>query len=123
MSKITLVTDPDDILEAGIRLVLIDLNDDQETFVSQILSEIDLPDDLIIYNWKVNNDIKWLLDKRLKANCVIFNAESSNQTLVGYVASFKNSYYLGTLRDLFEVNKSAIQDREFLKTILINLYE
>jgi len=63
------------------------------------------------------------LDKIQKSQIIIFNADSINQTLIGYVAGKMNSYYFGTLKSLNQVNNSVIYDVDHCKTILTNIFD
>ena len=54
----------------------------------------------------------------MKSNFIIFNAESENQTLVGYLAAQKNSHYFGELKTLQKVNGSCIMDSYQLSDLL-----
>jgi hypothetical protein len=108
--KILLISSPDDVLEEALRILLIDLDKNQSDIVSQCLLSInDLPY-TIVYVWKNLEDTSWLFDKSLKSDLIIFNADSENQTLVGYLAAKRNSWYFGQLKTLHIVNKSAIYD-------------
>jgi hypothetical protein len=108
--KILLISSPDDVLEEALRILLIDLDKNQSDIVSQCLLSInDLPH-TIVYVWKNLEDTSWLFDKSLKSDLIIFNADSENQTLVGYLAAKRNSWYFGQLKTLYTINKSAIYD-------------
>lgn len=117
--KILLVTAPDDVVEDAFRVLLVDLTVEQNSFISSVLAEIESINKLVFYIW--NDDaVSWLIDKKLKSNMVIFNAESDRQNIVGYISAQPNSYYLGTLRDLNIINSSALIDRELLIKTLEN---
>lgn len=118
MSSVTVITPPDDILDDANRLLLVDLSVEQLELVSNALIDLDFDDRLITYIWKIGEDISWLIDKKLKSNIVIFNAESENQLIVGYMIGKKNSFYLGNLRDLNIINNSRINDKQELVDIL-----
>lgn len=124
--KIIIVTTPDDILVDGFRILLFDLNREQEILVSESLKTVDTDLNLIVYVSNHPLDIDWTLDKKLKSNCIIFNAESNNQTIVGYLAGLKNSAFLGTLRDLDHINNCVLYTEQDCIDFLenkINLYE
>ena len=108
MNKVTLITVPDDILEDGIRILCVDLSPEQSQMISDALARIENIPDIIVYLWKTGNDTDWLFDKKHKSTAVIFNADSENQLVTGYMAAQKNSYYFGTLKILQTINKSAI---------------
>lgn len=116
--RVLIVTDPDDVLEDGLRILFVDLGNDQGLVISQALSEIKLHSPVIAYTWKIGDSVNWLIDKKHKSQLIFFNAESQNNTVVGYMAAQKNSYYFGTLRDLSGVNKSAVHDVSNIKEIL-----
>ena len=86
----------------GTRILAYDLTATQNNTVSQALREVE--NDVIVYIAKSTDDPKWVLDKRQKCSILIFNAESENQTMVGYFAAQPNSYYLGNLMSLKDVN-------------------
>ena len=116
--KILVVTPPDDILLQGIRIAHVDLTDEQGFFVSSSLLNIDMPDTIINYVWKSGNPTDWLMDKLIKSDLIIFNADSTNQTLVGWLAAQRNSYYFGNLKDLHLVNNRAIYSINDISTLL-----
>lgn len=120
-NKITLVTPPDDILLDGKRILLVDLSQDQSKIVSDSLTAIDKS--VIVYIWKSGDDLDWLFDKKHKQDLLIFNAESQNELVVGYLAAQKNSYYFGILKSLQSVNKSAIYNTAQCSDILLTYIE
>lgn len=124
--RILIVTDPDDTYQQGFRILTVDLGIDQENIVSQTVQNLDTEHDVILYVWKIGSDINWLLDKIYKSNAVIFNANSLDQTLVGFLAAQKKSSYFGELRSIKEVNKSVIFDQDQCSNYLnryLGLYE
>ncbi len=125
-NQVIIATYPDDILIDGFRLLTFDLTVEQSKLISDSLLEANFSDTVILYNWKFGENIDWLLDKKNKSDVIIFNADSIDQTLVGYLAAQKNSYFMGTLKSLGSVNKKAIYSSEDLKTLLdskLNNYE
>lgn len=116
--KIILVTDPDDILSDGFRILLVDLTEIQAAIFTSALTKLDTDKDIIVYVWKFGNDIRWVIDKKLKSSMILFNANSDNQTLIGYMAAQNNSYYFGELRDIKIVNNNVIFDQNDCKDIL-----
>lgn len=117
-NQVIIATDPDDTLLDGFRIVTVDLTHEQSKIVSDTLLELDFSETVIFYNWKFGENIEWLLDKKSKSDVIIFNADSSDQIIVGYMAAQKNSYYMGTLKSVAAVNKKAIYFSEDLKTLL-----
>lgn len=125
-NQVLIATAPDDTLVDGFRLLTVDLDIEQSKIISDCLLETNFSETVILYNWKNLDDIDWLLDKKTKSNLIIFNADSENQTLVGYLSAQKNAYYMGTLKSLSSVNKKAIYSRGDLTLLLnqnLNQYE
>ena len=108
--KILAITAPDDDLRDGSRYLLVDLNEDQMAIISQALNQIGSFSNLILYMWKPGEDYTWLLDKKLKSDVIIFNADSHDHTLVGYLAAQPNACYFGTLKNIGDANKNAIYE-------------
>ncbi len=79
---------------------------------------LELPDTVIVYRWTIGDNVDWLIDKIYKSNAVIFNADSLNQTLVGFLAAQKNSAYFNNLPSLNNVNKSMLYNRDQCLTFL-----
>jgi hypothetical protein len=108
--KIIAVTPPDDVFQDGGRLLVVDLTEDQIAIVSKALGEIDEFNRVILYVWNQGNDYDWLLDKKLKSDLIVFNANCFDQTLVGYLAAQSNSCYFGTLKSISKVNDTEINE-------------
>ena len=104
------VTPPDDDLQDGTRCLLFDLTEEQMSVISQALNELEPFSTLIFYIIKAEEDYTWLLDKKLKSDLIIFNADSRDQTTVGYLAAQPKSCYFGTLKNIGNSNKNAIYD-------------
>jgi hypothetical protein len=116
--KLIAVTPPDDVLQDAGRLLLVDLTEEQMSVVSKALGEIDEFNRIVLYIWKQNDDIEWLLDKKLKSDLIVFNADSFDQTLIGYLAAQTNSCYFGILKSIGKVNDTSINDLTQLVNIL-----
>jgi hypothetical protein len=116
--KVILVTDPDDTHENGFRLLLVDLSVEQSDLVSKALTTLNTDTTIIVYNYPLQDKVEWLLDKMRKCDKIIFNADSIDQTLVGYFSSYDNASYFGNLRSLNKVNTSVVYDTESCKQIL-----
>jgi hypothetical protein len=119
-NKVLLVTPPDDVLLDGIRILLVDLVPEQQQIISDALTQLDSIPNVILYVWNSTNDINWLLDKKSKSDAIIFNADSENDVIIGYMAAQSNSHYFGTLKILSMVNKSTIYDTDQVLIILEN---
>lgn len=126
LDKIIIATAPDDVQLDGIRVLAVDLRQDQTQLVSTVLTGLDKIPNIIVYLWKDGDDLNWLFDKKHKADIIVFNAESDNQLVVGYMAAQSNSYYLGILKTLDGVNNSAIYTTDQVLALLekeINRYD
>lgn len=110
--RILVVTPPDDIFYNGFRLLSVDLKVDQSNELSSSLKNLKTNHDIIVYSWKIGADITWLLDKIHKSNAIIFNAESLDQALVGFLAGQKRSAYFGDLKTIKQINNSVVFDRD-----------
>lgn len=117
-NSIIAVTEPDDILTDDKRLLLVDLTEAQIQIVSQALNKIKEFDTIITYIWRVGNNIDWLLDKKHKSDLIVFNAESTDHIIVGYMSAQANSYYVGTLKSLNKVNTRSVLSVEQAVDIL-----
>jgi hypothetical protein len=106
--RVLVVTHPDDVLDDGVRLLLVDLTQEQLQTVSNVLTRLTADTAIITYIWNPQISTDWLLDKKHKSQWIIYNAESNDQAIVGYLTAQRNSSYFGTPRSLKGVNKSAI---------------
>jgi hypothetical protein len=119
--KILVVTPPDDTLLNGIRILHVELNEEQSQIASSALINSNTQHTIINYVWKMSDSVEWLLDKIPKSNFILFNADSgANDLIIGYIAAQPNSYYFGTLRDLNLVNNSVIYNADQIINILEN---
>jgi hypothetical protein len=117
-NKIIAVTPYDDVLQDGKRLLLVDLTADQMAMISKALGEINEFNRIILYIWNSTDSYDWLLDKKLKSDLIILNADGADQTLVGYLVAQSNSFYFGTLKNISKVSDSSILDYIQLLTIM-----
>jgi hypothetical protein len=119
--KILVVTPPDDTLLNGIRILHVELNEEQSQIASSALINSNTQHTIINYVWKMSDSVEWLIDKITKSNFILFNANSdANDLIIGYIAAQPNSYYFGTLRDLNLVNNSVIYNADQIINILEN---
>jgi hypothetical protein len=122
-NQITLVSAPDDVLHDAVRILLVDLNQEQTQAVSESLMTIENIPATVIYVWSNIDTIDWLIDKKLKSQLIIFNADSEKSEVVGYLAAQSNSFYFGFLKDLEVLNKKAIYTSEDLKGIINHYFK
>ena len=118
--KIVIVTPPDDIQIDGIRILAFDLTPDQSQLLSDVLKDTD-DISTVVYLYNGNNNSEWVLDKKQKCSIIIFNAESQDQTMVGYLSAQTNSYYFGELRSLSSANNNKINEKQQLTKIMEDL--
>jgi hypothetical protein len=117
--KVIVVTDPDDIVIDGLRILLVDLSLEHTQLISDALTKIDKIPTIITYMWQSNNSVDWLLDKKHKSWLIIFNADSQNDIVTGYLAAQRNSYYFGTLKNLSKANTRVINSSHELLDLLL----
>ena len=117
-NQITLVSAPDDVLHDAVRLLLVDLTQEQTQAISEALMSIEDIPATVIYVWSSQDSVSWLIDKKLKSQLIIFNADSEKSEIVGYLSAQSNSCYFGFLKDLAVLNKRAIYSAEDLKEII-----
>ena len=103
---ITIVTPPDNNVSDDFKLLLAGLTPEQTNIISSVLIEYE-DKDIMVYMCD-NSKVEWLLDKKLKADMIIFNAEHEDQNIVGYLAAQPNSWYFGNLLSLNLINKRVI---------------
>ena len=116
--KVLIATSPDDVLVDGFRLLLVDLDSNQTKVLSDTLLSLKLETTVIVYLWAGTDPISWLLDKRAKANLIIFNADSANELIVGYMSAQKKSHYFGNLKLLAGANSSVLYALEDCTTLI-----
>lgn len=115
--KAVVVTSPDDIHIDAYRILVAGLTPEQGKLISDVLLKIPYSGDVVLYYWE-GNDVQWLLDKKHKSDLIIFNAEHSNELIVGYLAAQKNAHYFGILKSLSGANTKAIYSSEDLESLL-----
>ena len=121
--RILVVTPPDDTLLQGIRILHVNLNEEQSSIVSNALLQLELPHNIINYVFKMGNSIEWLLDKSTKCDIIIFNADNSRSdagldVVLGWIAAQPQSHYFGRLKDLHLANDRVIYTSEDVLTLL-----
>jgi hypothetical protein len=117
-SSALVVTAPDDTVLDGVRILLIDLDGAQTQIVSDCLKNLEYEGRVILYFWNSEHDLDWMLDKKHKSDHIIFNADSTNDLIIGYMSAQANSSYFGTLKLLSKVAGSAIYSIEQCKDLL-----
>ena len=120
-NQIILVTDPDDTVQDGKRLLFVNLDQAQTQFVSDCINRLEKIPTVIIYIWNTGDSAEWLLDKKHKSEMVLFNADSQNDLVNGYLAAQPKSYYIGTLRMFNKANVNQILDPEQLSNALLEV--
>lgn len=106
--KVLIVTSPDDIHLDGVRILAVNLTPEQGQFISAAFLKLDnVFTNIVNYVWNTGDPMPWFLDKKVKSNLIIFNADAET-TLTGYLAAHQNSYYFGNLKDLEQANNRAI---------------
>lgn len=119
--KVLLVTAPDDTSIDAVRILLVDLTPEHTQIISDTFNSFTSVPNLVTYIWRLGDSIDWLLDKKHKSHCVIFNAECADQMITGYMAAQSNSHYFGMLKTLRLVNNNAIYSVNDSVKIINNL--
>lgn len=117
-SSVIIATAPDDTLLDGVRILLVDLTPEQGQIITECLRQIDYKGRIVLYSWNTEDPIEWLLDKKVKSNLIIFNANSPADLIIGHIASQSNSYYFGDLKSLSKANNNAIYDLAQCKELI-----
>lgn len=121
-TKVTLVSDPDDVFYDAFRILAVDLDQTQSKTLSDALLHLtDIPE-IVIYVWNTTDNLEWLFDKKHKSNLILFNADTDKQSIAGYFSAQPNAYYFGFLKDLDKVNTKAIYSTDDLSTILGDIF-
>jgi hypothetical protein len=117
--RILVITAPDDAPLDGIRILAVNLTQEQGQIVSNALLQFDnFNVNVINYVWNTGEDVNWLLDKKVKSDVIIFNADVDDNTVTGYLSAQTKSCYFGTLKDLYLANDRAIYTIEDVLTLL-----
>lgn len=122
-ADVLLVTAPDDVLSDGFRILAVDLDQDQSKTLSDALLSADYDTKIILYSWNSRDSIEWMIDKKHKSQLIIFNAETHDQLLAGYLSAQKNSHYFGTLKTLGHVCKKDIYSYDGCLNLLQTHFE
>jgi hypothetical protein len=117
--RILVITAPDDAPLDGIRILAVNLTQEQGQIVSNALLQFDnFNVNVINYVWNTGEDVSWLLDKKAKSDVIIFNADVDDNTVTGYLSAQTKSCYFGTLKDLYLANDRTIYTIEDVLTLL-----
>lgn len=120
--NILIITPPDDTLLDGIRILHVELTQEQNQLISTALLKSNINNTIINYVWRMGDPVSWLLDKKSKSDVIFFNADApvngAIEMFIGYIAAQPNSYYFGYLKDLQPVNDRAIYNDDNIITIL-----
>lgn len=115
--SIIIVTPPDDITLDAIRILGVNLDHNHTNILSDGLKELDFSDPILIYLWKQGDNFDWLVDKKIKSDIIIFNADI-NDSLTGYLAGQKKSFYFGNLKYLHKFNNRCLYNKyDFMQII------
>ena len=121
-NKIILVTPPDDVLKDALRILLFDVQPKNTQLISSVLYNMKEIHDTVIYVSNGQDSCEWILDKKQKSSIIIYNADSENQTMVGYLSAQKNSYYFGDLKSLGSINNNKLISMEQIEMIMEEEY-
>ena len=119
--NILVVTSPDDYFDTAIRILIVDCDEVQTKTLSDLFLSLNLSEDVVVYHWRWSDSEEWLIDKINKSDLIVYNAESDNQTIVGYLLGLKYAYSIGTRRSLQKINDRAVIDVNILKQLIEKL--
>ena len=124
-NKLTIVTPPDDVLFDAVRILVFDLTTQHTQLISSVLYNMDNIPNTVIYVCNGQDNAEWVLDKKQKCSIIMYNADSDNQTMVGYLAAQSNSYYFGDLKSLSAINNNnnKIISKEQIEMIMEDEYK
>lgn len=115
--SIIVVTPPDDIVLDAVRILGVNLDHNHTGVISDGLKELEFSDSILIYLWKQGDDFDWFVDKKIKSDIIIFNADIDD-SLAGYLAGQKKSFYFGNLKYLNKFNNRCLYNKyDFMKLI------
>lgn len=121
-NKVVVVTPPDNFsLQEGFRILCVDLTTEQSQIVSNSVKLLEFKENVIIYVWKKDMEFEWLVDKKQRSQLVLFNADSENLLITGYLAAQPLSHYFGNLKTLHKINSNIVYDKFQLINVLENL--
>ena len=121
IDKVLLVTAPDDTPIDAIRILLVDLTPEHTQVISDALNEFTAIPNIVTYIWRTGDSVDWLLDKKHKSHSIIFNADSEDHMITGYMAAQSNSQYFVILKTLRNVNNNAIYNVNDCVKLINNL--
>lgn len=120
-NKLLLVTPPDDVFVDALRILLVGISPEKTNMISDALTKLPNIPDTVLYMWNSNNPVEWLIDKKHKAQTIIFDVDGVSGEIAGYLLAQKNSHYFGIVKDLGLINNSTILDGEQCYNILENV--
>lgn len=118
LRQLTVVTPPDDTLIPAKRILLVNLKSEHTNMISSALLKSDNQDPVVVYVWSSGQGADWMLDKKIKSDVIVFDAESDDRLTTGLLAADPKAYYFGTLYEYSSLNPNKILDFEKLKKLL-----
>jgi hypothetical protein len=118
LRSLTVVTPPDDVLIPSKRILLVNLTAEQTGIISNALLTSENQDPAVIYVWQSGQCSDWVLDKKIKSNLIVFDANAEDCLITGIMACDTKAHYFGTLFNYRSINTNAIVDIAKLKKLL-----
>ena len=107
-NKITLITPPDDIFDDALRMILVDLTQEQSQLVSDALISMDISINIVAYVWNNTNTIEWLIEKKHKETTDSINyAERIQRSFLATKEELKGNFK-EYFKDVFDVFYSPL---------------
>lgn len=123
MNDVTIITPPDVLFNDCYAILLINPNTHIRSRVQEILSEIDYPVNVFLYDSNESNDIHWLIGVLKQADITILDIDSCDYDLkffVTYFISNPKTFYLtnDNVTPYNLISKNRIYDLSWIEHLL-----
>ena len=130
MTKITMITEPDKLLNDRVSVLLVAPDNDLKTQFNDAMKEIDA--EVNLYMWEIGDpddqsNIQWLVEVARDVDHIILNCDDmyKDRWIVGYLLQLKHCYFkhMGSTEAFGYnvVNNNKIWNLDYLKEHLENL--
>ncbi len=123
MNDVTIITPPDVLFNDCYAILLINPNAQIRSRVQEILSEINFPVNVFLYDSNESNDIQWLIAILKQADVTILDIDSCDYDLkffVTYFISNPKTFYLtnDNVTPYTLISKNRIYDLSWIENLL-----
>ena len=95
------------------------LDQNQTQHFTKPLMEVADITPVICYFWNQEHSDQWLLDKIVKSDLIVYNAESEFRELVGFMKTHKKAYSIGNDRFFPDYNQRKINSYDQITNIVL----